>query len=165
MQCRWPYRLTAILPTTCGRWPGESAARTKIVFICNPNNPTGNIVTGDALKDFLDEIPEHVIVVVDEAYREYITDPAYPDSLAYVREGRRLISLRTFAKIYGLAGLRIGYGISSPEIISLINRVKEPFNVNCLAQVAARAALQDVEHLRRSRELVASGKSFLYGAF
>jgi histidinol-phosphate aminotransferase len=149
------------LPAMSGRISG----RTKIVFICNPNNPTGDIVTGDALKDFLDKIPEHVIVVVDEAYREYTTDPAYPDSLAYVREGRRLISLRTFAKIYGLAGLRIGYGISSPEIISLINRVKEPFNVNCLAQVAARAALQDVEHLRRSRELVASGKSFLYGHF
>jgi histidinol-phosphate aminotransferase len=94
-----------------------------------------------------------------------VTDPAYPDSLVYVREGRRLISLRTFAKIYGLAGLRIGYGISSLEIISLINRVKEPFNVNYLAQIAARAALQDVEHLRRSRELVASGKRFLYEAF
>jgi histidinol-phosphate aminotransferase len=144
---------------------GRISERTKLVFICNPNNPTGNIISGDLLKDFLDKIPEHVIVVLDEAYREYTTDPAYPDSLAYVQEGRRLISLRTFAKIYGLAGLRIGYGISSPEIISLLNRVKEPFNVNYLAQIAARAALQDVEHLRRSREMVASGKSFLYGHF
>ena len=144
---------------------GRIGTRTKIVFICNPNNPTGNIITGDDLDDFLNAVPEHVIVVVDEAYGEYVTDPAYPDSLVYVSEGRRLISLRTFAKIYGLAGLRIGYGISSPEIISLINRVKEPFNVNYLAQIAARAALQDVEHLRRSRELVASGKRFLYEAF
>jgi histidinol-phosphate aminotransferase len=139
--------------------------KTKIVFICNPNNPTGDIITEDALKDFLDKVPERVIVVVDEAYLEYTTDPTYPDSLAYVREGRRVIAIRTFAKIYGLAGLRIGYGIASPEIISLINRIKEPFNVNSLAQIAARAALQDVEHLRRSRELVASGKSFLYESF
>jgi histidinol-phosphate aminotransferase len=139
--------------------------KTKIVFICNPNNPTGNIVTGDDLKDFLNKVPEKVIVVIDEAYLEFTTDPAYPNSLAYLGEGRRVISVRTFAKIYGLAALRIGYGISSPEIISLINRVKEPFNVNSLAQVAARAALQDLEHLRRSRELVASGKSFLYENF
>lgn len=138
--------------------------RTKLVFICNPNNPTGTIVDGSDLEAFLDAIPEHVLVVIDEAYREYVTDPAYPDSLSYIKEGRRLISLRTFAKIYGLAGLRIGYGVSGPGIISLINRVKEPFNVNYLAQAAARAALQDTGHLRRSRELVASGKSFLYEA-
>ncbi|MGD0153643.1 MAG: histidinol-phosphate transaminase [Thermacetogeniaceae bacterium] len=139
--------------------------RTKIIFICNPNNPTGNIITGDDLDAFLNKVPEHMLVVMDEAYHEYVTDPAYPDSLAYVKKGSRLISLRTFAKIYGLAGLRIGYGVSSPEIIALINRVKEPFNVNCLAQIAARAALHDFEHLRRSRELVASGISFLYEAF
>lgn len=144
---------------------GRINKRTKIVFICNPNNPTGNIVTGDDLEAFLDDVPEHVLVVIDEAYREYVTDPDYPDSLQYVREGRKLISLRTFAKIYGLAGLRIGYGISSPEIISLINRVREPFNVNYLAQIAASAALRDDEHLRRSRELVVSGRSFLYKAF
>jgi histidinol-phosphate aminotransferase len=144
---------------------GRVSKRTKIVFICNPNNPTGNIVARTDLESFLGAIPEHVLVVIDEAYKEYVTDPSYPDSLAYVKEGRRLISLRTFAKIYGLAGLRIGYGIASPEIISLINRVKEPFNVNYLAQVAARAALKDDEHLRRSREMVISGKSFLYEAF
>lgn len=140
-------------------------SRTKIVFICNPNNPTGNIVTKDELEDFLQAIPDRVLVILDEAYYEYVVDHTYPDSLMYVKEGRKLISLRTFAKIYGLAGLRIGYGVSSPEIIALINRVKEPFNVNYLAQIAARAALQDIEHLRRSRELVVSGRSFLYAAF
>jgi histidinol-phosphate aminotransferase len=140
------------------------SGRTKLVFICNPNNPTGTIVTGNDLEAFLDAVPEHVLVVLDEAYHEYVTDPAYPDSLSYVKEGRRLIFLRTFAKIYGLAGLRIGYGVSSSGVISLINRVKEPFNVNYLAQEAARAALRDTDHLRRSRELVESGKGFMYEA-
>ncbi len=139
--------------------------RTKIVFICNPNNPTGTMITGDELELFLKAIPDRVLVVIDEAYREYVTDPHYPDSMGLLRQDDRLIILRTFAKIYGLAGLRIGYGISSPEIIAMINRVKEPFNVNYLAQVAARASLRDADHLQRSRELVIEGRGFLYEAF
>jgi histidinol-phosphate aminotransferase len=143
---------------------GQVTERTKVVVICNPNNPTGAIVTGDELEAFLETIPGHVLVVMDEAYREYVTDLAYPEVDVYNRSSR-VICLRTFSKIYGLAGLRIGYGISSPEMISLINRVREPFNVNSLAQVAARAALKDVEHLRQSRELVVAGREYLCTAF
>jgi histidinol-phosphate aminotransferase len=139
--------------------------RTKIIFICNPNNPTGSIVAAEEMELFLRGIPETVLVVVDEAYREYVTDPRYPDSMELLKAGHRLIILRTFAKIYGLAGLRIGYGVSGPGTIALINRVKEPFNVNLLAQVAARAALRDTKHLERSREMVIQGRRFLYDSF
>lgn len=141
------------------------SSATKIVFVCNPNNPTGTIVTQEELVSFLGKIPEHLLVVIDEAYYEYVSDPLYPDSLEFIRQGKKVIVLRTFSKIYGLAGLRIGYGISTPEIIGLINRVREPFNVNLMAQEAARASLQDSEHVRRSREMVLEGREFLYKAF
>ncbi|SMB92567.1 histidinol phosphate aminotransferase apoenzyme [Thermanaeromonas toyohensis ToBE] len=138
-------------------------SRTRLVFICNPNNPTGTIVEQDELDAFLAKVPTNVLVVIDEAYNEYVTSPAYPDSLAYVRSGRpNVIVLRTFSKIYGLAGLRVGYGISQPEIIHALNRVREPFNVNFLAQVAATAALKDEIHVAKSREINREGKEFLY---
>lgn len=137
--------------------------RTRLVFICNPNNPTGTIVEQNELDAFLGKVPANVLVVIDEAYNEYVTSPAYPDSLAYIRSGRpNVIVLRTFSKIYGLAGLRVGYGISQPEIIQALNRVREPFNVNFLAQVAATAALKDEIHVQKSREVNREGKEFLY---
>ncbi|NLZ39089.1 MAG: histidinol-phosphate transaminase [Firmicutes bacterium] len=139
--------------------------KTKLIFICNPNNPTGTIVRQAEVEAFLQRVPEHVIVIFDEAYYEYVTDEAYPNTLAYVQEGRNVIVLRTFSKIYGLAGLRIGYGIASPALIGMLNRVKEPFNVNMLAQAAALAALSDTEHLRRSREINEEGKAYLYNEF
>ncbi|MDH7576361.1 MAG: histidinol-phosphate transaminase [Bacillota bacterium] len=139
--------------------------RTKLIFICNPNNPTGTIVTQEELQAFFAGISPDILIIVDEAYHEYVTDPLYPNSLQFVEEGRNVIILRTFSKIYGLAGLRIGYGISRPEIIALINRVREPFNVNLLAQEAARAGLEDKDHLKRSRDMVLEGKEYLYKAF
>ncbi len=129
---------------------------TRLVFIANPNNPTGTMVTADEAASFLDSIPEGVVVVFDEAYYEYIERDDYPDTMAYMREGRNVIILRTFSKIYGLAGLRIGYGIARPDIIASLNRVRETFNTNSLAQVAAFHALDDREHvektLRQNRE-------------
>lgn len=140
--------------------------RTRLVFICNPNNPTGTIVGQMMLDNFLKEIPPSALVVLDEAYADYVTAEHYPDSLAYVRYGRpNVIVLRTFSKIYGLAGLRVGYGVAVPEIIKNLNRVREPFNVNLVAQAAAIAALKDEAHYRKSREINIEGKQYLYEQF
>lgn len=127
--------------------------RTKIVFVCNPNNPTGTIVDSDELQSFLDKLPQSVLVVIDEAYFEYVTDARYPDTVDWIRQGRNIIVLRTFSKVYGLAGLRVGYGIGLPETIAMVRRVKEPFNVNSVAQAAAEAALDDTDHLEKSLQL------------
>jgi len=128
--------------------------KTRVVFLCNPNNPTGTIVRHRQLYNFIRDLPSRVIVVLDEAYSEYASDPYFPRSLDLFELGKPLFIMRTFSKIYGLAGLRIGYGIGSPTLISDISRVKEPFNVNHLAQVAAEAALKDDLHLAHSRTLV-----------
>jgi histidinol-phosphate aminotransferase len=117
--------------------------KTRVVWICNPNNPTGTIVGQDELAAFLDRLPEHVLVVIDEAYHEYVTDPSYPDAISLLDYDPRIVILRTFSKIYGLAAFRVGYGIAHPEVIKELNRVREPFNVNRLAQRAALAALED----------------------
>lgn len=139
---------------------------TRLVFICNPNNPTGTIVTGAELDQFVNQVPENVIVVIDEAYFEYVDNPDYKSGLEYVREGRRnVIVLRTFSKIYGLPGLRVGYGVGHPELIAWLNRAREPFNVNSMAQVAARAALDDDEHVAVSRQENRIGKEFLINQF
>lgn len=131
--------------------------RTRLVFVCNPNNPTGTMVSAEAVSRFMAQVPDDVIVVFDEAYFEYVRNPSFPDTIAYVRQGRNAIVLRTFSKIYGLAGLRIGYGVSTTEIIDLLNRVRPPFNANSLAQKAALAALGDDEHVAKSRVVNAAG--------
>lgn len=123
--------------------------RTKMVFVANPNNPTGTYVDRGALTRFVDSVPEHVVVVVDEAYFEYVWVDDYPNALDLLAERPNLVATRTFSKIYGLAGLRVGYGIASEEITDLLNRVRQPFNVNTWAQVAALAALDDAEHVKR----------------
>jgi histidinol-phosphate aminotransferase len=126
--------------------------RTKIVFLCNPNNPTGTAVKKDAFEAFLREISEQVLVVADEAYFEYMDDPARVDSLQYQESGKIILTLRTFSKCYGLAGLRIGFGVGHPRLIDYLHRVRQPFNANQLAQVGALAALDDEAHLRASVE-------------
>ncbi len=135
--------------------------QTRLVFLDNPNNPTGTIYFRQQWEEFLTRVPSEVFVVVDDAYAEFVNDPRYPNSLEYHQEGRLLITLRTFSKIYGLAGLRTGYGVSSPEIIDALNRIRQPFNVNSLAQVAALAALEDHEHVRRTQETVWTGIAYL----
>ncbi len=127
--------------------------RTKLVFIANPNNPTGTIVRSSELNRFLDEIPATVTVVLDEAYFEFAEGvDDYTDTRDFIAQGRNVIGLRTFSKSYGLAGIRIGYGFAAPEIVDAFNRAREPFNVNSLAQAAAIAALQDDEHIRKTIE-------------
>src|SRR5215510_9757126 len=131
--------------------------RTRLLFLCNPNNPTGTMVSADEVDLLLSRVPAHVVVVCDEAYFEYVQDPQFPDSIAYVKQGRNVVVLRTFSKIYGLAGLRIGYGMATAEIINILNRVRPPFNTNSLAQRAALAALGDDEHVARSRAVNEAG--------
>jgi histidinol-phosphate aminotransferase len=129
--------------------------RTKIVFIANPNNPTGTYVTRAELGEFLGRVPSSVLVAVDEAYFEYASVlPDYPDSLEFRRKGRRnVIAFRTFSKIHGLAGLRAGYAIADPEIVGLMDRIRPPFNVTVPAQVGCEAALADDSHVKASRDL------------
>ncbi len=134
---------------------------TRMVFLANPNNPTGTIFFRAEWEEFLRAVPKGVIVVMDEAYFEFVEDPEYPDSLAAHGSGRTLITLRTFSKIYGLAGLRIGFGAAHPELIEVMNRVRQPFNVSSLAQVAALAALDDDEHVTRTRQCNREGMAYL----
>ena len=135
--------------------------RTRLFFICNPNNPTGTMLTAREIEETLSQLPDHVVVVLDEAYYEYVRHADYPDSLEYVRQGKPVVVLRTFSKIYGLAGLRVGYGVTTPEIVSYLNRVRPPFNVNSVAQLAAREALLDEEHVAKSRAMNEAEMTFL----
>ena len=123
---------------------------TRLVFVANPNNPTGTWLRGEELEAFVASLPSHVVVVIDEAYTEYVEEPDYPDASAWLDRYPNLVVTRTFSKIYGLAGLRIGYALSSPDIADLLNRVRQPFNTNSPALAAAEAALDDTEHVRRS---------------
>ncbi len=139
--------------------------RTKVVVICNPNNPTGTIVGASELDSFMKKVPDDVLVVFDEAYCEYADSKDYISGLKYVQAGRNVIVLRTFSKVYGLASLRVGYGITQPAIAGAIDKVTEPFNVNAMAQIAALAALDDVEHLQNSQTVNSLGKKYLYSEF
>ncbi|MBX6396071.1 MAG: histidinol-phosphate transaminase [Alicyclobacillaceae bacterium] len=136
--------------------------RTKLLYLCTPNNPTGTYIPAGDLADLVRRVPEHVLVVLDEAYHEYVEAADYGHGLPLLKQGARVLVLRTFSKLYALAALRVGYAIGDPEIISLINRVREPFNVNAVAQAAAVAALRDEEHRRKSFEVNRSGKRQLY---
>jgi histidinol-phosphate aminotransferase len=135
---------------------------TRLVVIANPNNPTGTMVRRRDLDAFMKRVPDHVLVIIDEAYFEYVGDNDYPDSLEYVRAGRPVLILRTFSKVFGLAGLRIGYGISTREIIGTLYKVRMAFNTNSVAQVAALAAWDDHEHVQKSVRLNREGLEFLY---
>ncbi len=126
---------------------------TRMVFIANPNNPTGTWLKRDALLAFLQRVPDHALVVVDEAYIDYVVEPEYPDCSEWLDEFPNLVVCRTFSKAYALAGIRVGYSLSHPDVADLLNRVRQPFNVNLLAQVAAIAALEDTGHLKRSVEI------------
>ncbi len=130
---------------------------THVIFIANPNNPTGTWLTADELESFMLRIPKHIIIVMDEAYFEYVTEDEYPDTLQWLEHYPNLIVTRTFSKIYGLAALRIGYSVCSAEIADLLNRVRQPFNVNSIAIAAATAALDDIEQLNMSVLVNTSG--------
>jgi histidinol-phosphate aminotransferase len=138
---------------------------TKLVFIANPNNPTATIVTADEVEHFMGRIPERAIVVFDEAYIEFALGPDFPDTLNYLRQGRKVIVLRTFSKANSLAGLRVGYGITDADATALMNRIRQPFNVNSLAQVAALAALEDEAHVLECVRMIEAGRHYLYDEF
>lgn len=138
---------------------------TRVVFVANPNNPTGTMVGQAALDAFMDRVPDHVVVVFDEAYIELLQPEDQPDCLRYVREGRNVIVLRTFSKTYGLAGLRLGYGVAPEECIKLMQRVRQPFNTTAMAQAAALAALEDDEYVAKTRLMVEEGLEFFLSAF
>jgi histidinol-phosphate aminotransferase len=137
--------------------------RTRQIFIANPNNPTGTMVGQREIDRFMDRVPDQVLVIFDEAYYEFLDNP--PDVLKFVRDERNVVIMRTFSKIQGLAGLRIGYGLASRQIAEVLQKTRQPFNVNAIAQAGALAGIQDEEHMRRTRELTHEGRDFLQSEF
>jgi histidinol-phosphate aminotransferase len=180
--CGWPsfpsYVLDAIklgavarrVPLSAHRYDverilGEVTQRTKLVYLCNPNNPTGTMISRAETDDYFARVPEHVLTVLDEAYYEYIDEPDYPDGVEeYLKAGRRVLVLRTFSKIYGLAGLRVGYGIGPAPVVDSIKKVRNAFDINQTAQDAALASLDGEEELVRRRTLTAEGRAQLFRA-
>lgn len=150
----WTHDLDAMLAAVTDR--------TKVFVITNPNNPTGTIVPADDVERALDKLPERCIALLDEAYYEYVDDPGYTRSIEWAKQGRNVLVLRTFSKIYGLAGLRIGYGIGPKHIIESLERVRAPFNVNSIAQVGAIASLSDPNQVRRTAEQNRRSKEYFY---
>jgi histidinol-phosphate aminotransferase len=137
--------------------------KTRLIFIPNPNNPTGTLLSQKAIDDFMSRVSENVIVVFDEAYFEFLDDP--PDTLKFVRQGRNIVVLRTFSKIHGLAGLRIGYALAAVDLVQVLHKTRQPFNVNSIAQVGALAALEDDEHLRDTKRVIDEGRAYLHEQF
>jgi histidinol-phosphate aminotransferase len=138
------------------------SSATRMIFLTNPNNPTGTAISGSSFKDFLRNIPPAVIVVVDEAYIEFVTDPDCLNGLDYVTAQTAVVTLRTFSKAYGLAGLRIGYGVMAEPVAQILHRVRQPFNTNSLAQIGALAAIDDEAFLQRTLAVTHEGLKFLY---
>jgi histidinol-phosphate aminotransferase len=177
--CGWPsfpsYVLDAIkmgaeprrVPLTDHRYDVDRildvvTERTKIVYLCNPNNPTGTMIGRAEIDSYFERVPEQVLTVLDEAYFEYVDEPAYPDGIEeYVKGGRHVLVLRTFSKIYGLAGLRVGYGIGPAEVVAAIGKVRNAFEINQTAQDAALASLGEADEIVRRRRLTAEGRSYL----
>jgi histidinol-phosphate aminotransferase len=138
---------------------------TKVVFLCNPNNPTGIAIPSDELRAFLARVPDHVLVVIDEAYHDFADDPEYSSSIAFINQYKNLFVVRTFSKIYSLAAARIGYGVGGAEIVDAINHVRPPFNVNSIAQEGALASLDDEQHVAESRRINQFGKQLIEELF
>jgi histidinol-phosphate aminotransferase len=138
-------------------------SKTRIIFIPNPNNPTGTLVSQCAIDSFMSRVPDSIVVVFDEAYFEFLDNP--PDTLRFIRDGRNVIVLRTFSKIHGLAGLRIGYAVALPEMIEVLHKTRQPFNVNSIAQAGAIAALDDEAHLRETKRVIEEGRRYLQEQF
>lgn len=139
--------------------------QTRVVWICNPNNPSGTMISHDELVAFMERVSDQVLVVLDEAYFEYVTDDSYPDAMSLLNQYPNLLILRTFSKIYGLAALRIGYGIGSPQVIDALNHVREPFNTSRIAQKAALAAIDDQDFVRECSRKNREGLEQLYRGF
>ena len=158
------HDLTAMLAAVKNT-ESSGKSKVKLVFIANPNNPTGSYLSAAAIETFLSAIPSHVVVVLDEAYNEYLSPEQRYNAIEWVKRFPNLLVSRSFSKAYGLAGLRIGYGVAQPELTDLLNRIRQPFNVNSLAQAAAIAALQDTQFLQRGYDLNRAGYAQLTTAF
>ncbi|MBN2441732.1 MAG: histidinol-phosphate transaminase [Spirochaetales bacterium] len=139
--------------------------QTQVIYIANPNNPTGTYVTQSELMHFIGNVPDYMLIVIDEAYVEFVTEDDFPDTLPLIKKHENILVLRTFSKMYGLAGLRVGYGIGSPKVISDLHKTKEPFNVNSIAQVAAIGAIGDHEFVNKTLQVTRTGKEYLYNEF
>lgn len=137
--------------------------KTRVIFIANPNNPTGTMVGQAEIDDFMSKVPNDILVVFDEAYHEFLENP--PNVLRYVREGRNVVVMRTFSKIQGLANLRIGYGIAPKPLAEVLQKTRQPFNANGIAQAGAAAGIRDREHIARTRAITAEGRKYLQAAF
>ncbi len=138
-------------------------AKTKLIFIANPNNPTGPLISQEKINNFISRVPGNIIIVFDEAYFEFLDNP--PDVLQYVRSRQNVVVLRTFSKIHGLANLRIGYGVASAELIAVLQKTRQPFNVTGIGQIGALAALDDVDHQRKTKRVVDEGRAYLEKEF
>ena len=138
---------------------------TRLIFIANPNNPSGTVLTQREVDDFMEQVPDHVVVVFDDAYYDYVESSDYADGRKYIRQGRNVIITRTFSKIYGLAGLRVGYGVAKKEMIEYLLHARSPFHVSSVNVIGALASLDDEEHVQRSRAINALGKRYLYKQF
>jgi histidinol-phosphate aminotransferase len=136
--------------------------RTRMIFICNPNNPTGAMISQNAMTEFLAAVPQDVAVVLDEAYIDFVRSPACASGLRFLDEEKAVVVLRTFSKLYGLAGLRIGYGVMPSQLAEVLNRIRMPFNVNSLAQAAATAALGDTEFAKKTIAMIHEGIDYLF---
>ena len=165
VRCTGARPVAVPLNTALGIDLDQVAARvtpqTRMVFLCNPNNPTGTIFTQTEFDRFLNRVPETVLIVVDEAYMEFVRDPDCARGLEHITEGRSVATLRTFSKAYGLAGLRIGYGVMPADIAELLHRIRPPFNVNTLAQAGALAAIEDRAFLKKAIKTVHEGLDWL----
>ena len=148
-----------------GAMAAKITDQTRMIFVCNPNNPTGTLLPRHEIMEFIDRVSGDIVLVFDHAYEEYVTDSTYSDLIEEVNRHENIIILRTFSKLYGLAGLRIGYGIGSEGMIETLNKVRQPFNTNLLSQKAALAALDDEPHLRASRQNNMKGRDYLYACF
>jgi histidinol-phosphate aminotransferase len=142
---------------------GAITPKTRLIFIANPNNPTGTLVSQAKIDNFISRVPEKIVTVFDEAYFEFLTEP--PDTLRYVRDGRNVVVLRTFSKIHGLAGLRVGYGIAPRDLIAVLQKTRQPFNVGSIAQIGALAALSDDAHQRETKRITDEGREYFQQQF
>jgi histidinol-phosphate aminotransferase len=136
--------------------------RTQIIYLCSPNNPTGNILTAQQMETLVNNLPSHTLVVTDEVYHHFVTDDDFADSLAYVRAGKNVVIIHSFSKAFGLAGLRLGYGIASPQVAVYLSRLRHPFHLDTLTFKAGLAGLQDTAYIEKTVELIVSGRQWLY---
>jgi histidinol-phosphate aminotransferase len=144
---------------------GRISDRTRLMFVCNPNNPTGTMLTQQQIDDFMDQVPDRVVVLFDEAYYDYVEDEDYADVRKYIKEGRNVIVTRTFSKIHGLAGIRVGYGVAKKEMIEYLQHSLSPFHVGSLNLIGAAAAVDDAEHIQKSKKQNSAQKRYLYEQF